>query len=138
MMLMMLSTTFGLRLPMHACTTSRYQSRSTAVALERWARTSPNQSHFRRVGGAYYQRQSSVYVHTNQKLFELFYTTQGEGRQAKVVRAAAGAKGFTPQQQQQQPQVSMQAQQQPAQGISEHMPDSLPDQVMTDEVKDCD
>ena len=96
------------------------------------------ESHFRRVGGAYYQRQSSVYVHTNQKLFELFYTTQGEGRQAKVVRAAAGAKGFTPQQQQQQPQVSMQAQQQPAQGISEHMPDSLPDQVMTDEVKDCD
>jgi hypothetical protein len=54
----------------------------------------------------------------------------------KVVRA--GAKGFTPQQQQQQPQVSLQAQQQPAQGISEHMPDSLPDQVMTDEVKDCD
>ena len=125
MMLMMLSTTFGLRLPMHACTTSRYQSRT------RDCRGNISIS-------AYYQRQSSVYVHTNQKLFELFYTTQGEGRQAKVVRAAAGAKGFTPQQQQQQPQVSMQAQQQPAQGISEHMPDSLPDQVMTDEVKDCD
>ena len=41
--------------------------------------------------------------------------------EAKVVRV--GAKGFIPQQQQQQPKVSLQAQQQLAQGISEHVAD---------------